>query len=862
MLGDRLVPAREHRSRRPGGRRAGTGGRSPGTRDGRRRTDGWRAAQFDNLAPGPVEYAIVDDGTWRARPERRHDRLPRRARRSPGSTSPTATRPATTGADRHGERRGRHGGDRRDVPRDALGRRPRPDERDASRRCTARRPPTVTPSARPVDRGTIHLDLVGLPPGKSTLALHAKDVKGRAADAALATVWTEPQPFDWRDAIIYEVMVDRYRAQDGSPLAPPASMGGRAGGHVGGVTQAIESGELQALGVNTIWLTPLYANPDGTWPGLDGHAYSSYHGYWPSESRATGADDGRRARRRRARRGGARARACASSSTSCRTTCTPQHPYWLAQRERAAGSRTSTARASAASGSCSWATDETACWFTSYLPSLDWTDDAVAEHRRRATSRWWLDRFDGDGIRIDAVPMMPRAAIAAHRVGIARPSYDNPSHRTYVLGENYTGQGDLPSLRFYLGPHGLDSEFHFPLMWALRGGARRTAASRWSTSTRPSRTGEQTWAGSGAVMGLILDNHDVSRFSTVAARRRRRRSRGRPRRSRRDPDVYAREQLALGALFALPGAPILYYGDEVGLAGKARPRLAPGHAGRQRARRCCRRRRAPSCETLGQRARVLRRRCAAGRTGRCTSIRSGSSSRGRRPAGETAIVDLQRTPAAPCPRRSRESRPGPWVDVLSGRVQSLSPELTTLPAAPFSVALYVPASSPCAPGAESMTSKRPPCAPSRPRSRPLAAPSAAARAGTTRSHHVNYGDPPDASHVRPRQRRQRRPTAATRATRRSTSIPEAGPPMCPDALKLCAETFTYPYNGETSVELRGDYRAGAWTMGDADDPRGQRVDGDRRASRGTSPSSTSSSSTARRGRPTPRSRRRPTTRAT
>ena len=61
--------------------------------------------------------------------------------------------------------------------------------------------------------------------------MHARDVKGRDAEAALATVWTEPRAFDWRDAVVYEVMVDRYRAKDGSALAAPASMGGRAGGH-------------------------------------------------------------------------------------------------------------------------------------------------------------------------------------------------------------------------------------------------------------------------------------------------------------------------------------------------------------------------------------------------------------------------------------------------------------------------------------------------------------------------------------------------------------------------------------------------------------------------------------------------------
>src|SRR5262245_58807553 len=43
---------------------------------------------------------------------------------------------------------------------------------------------------------------------------------------------------------------------------------------------------------------------------------------------------------------------------------------------------------------------------------------------------------------------------------------------------------------------------------------------------------------------------------------------------------------------------------------------------------------------------------------------------------------------------------------------------------------------------------------------------------------------------------------------------EAGPPVCTDDLKRCAEDFTLAFNNETSVELRGDYRQGAWAMGD------------------------------------------------
>ena len=44
---------------------------------------------------------------------------------------------------------------------------------------------------------------------------------------------------------------------------------------------------------------------------------------------------------------------------------------------------------------------------------------------------------------------------------------------------------------------------------------------------------------------------------------------------------------------------------------------------------------------------------------------------------------------------------------------------------------------------------------------------------------------------------------------------DAGPPQCPDSLKTCGETFTYPFNNETSVELRGNYAPGAWTAGTA-----------------------------------------------
>ena len=232
-------------------------------------------------------------------------------------------------------------------------------------------------------------------------------------------------------------------------------------------------------------------------------------------------------------------------------------------------------------------------------------------------------------------------------------------------------------------------------MWALRGALGNDTESLVDVDAAIN-TGEQTWAGSGAVMGLIADNHDTSRFSSVAD--------GTdggdswtPAPQSTNPDVYTRTQLALGTLMTLPGAPILYYGDEVALAGKGDPdsrRVMPAEADlgalqtqtRDAVRALSR---ARACSVALRRGTYRTLHVDPERLVFAREV----------PGGDTAIIDLQRTPVASLSAPLPGIPAGPWVDVLSGRVQSLSPELTTLPAAPLSMALYVPASSPCAPGA-------------------------------------------------------------------------------------------------------------------------------------------------------------------
>ena len=80
--------------------------------------------------------------------------------------------------------------------------------------------------------------------------------------------------------------------------------------------------------------------------------------------------------------------------------------------------------------------------------------------------------------------------------------------------------------------------------------------------------GEDAWRGSGAVMGLTLGNHDVPRFASVASGT----AEGAgPAPSVDDARAIARQALALGMLYLLPGAPVVQWGDEVALPGRGDP---------------------------------------------------------------------------------------------------------------------------------------------------------------------------------------------------------------------------------------------------------------------------------------------------
>jgi glycosidase len=655
------------------------GWKRPGTILPSGRDDGWRVAAFEP-PPGEHAYAIVDDGQWltdaNVPSTAFHDGREVTWIEVDSCDAPALRIDAASGS--------ADGTATVDVTFLAANAEHLLDPATLS--ATARSSEALAPriDAHP-KTGKAHLSFAGLSAGKHVLTLSAKDAQGHVADGALATLWIETSPFEWSDSVIYQIIVDRYANESGA-LPPPATPSGRAGGTLTGVRRAIEKGDLTSLGVNTLWLSPLYANPSGTFPGADGRPYSAYHGYWPIAARTLEPALGSEADLD-ALLASAHARGIRVLFDVVPNHVHERHPYaanlndgWFNHPDRSC---------MCGSATCGWDTHILDCWFAPYLPDLDWRRADVADQITSDVA-WWLDRFDGDGLRIDAVPMMPRAA--TRRIAAAvRRGHDHPGHKTLLLGENFTSPEGYGVLKYELGPQGLDSEFHFPLMWSLRG-AIAEGSLPLSSIDAAVAAGEVAWTGSGAVMALMVGNHDVARFASVSA--------GdadgdgwAPAPQPSDALVYSKQLLALGTTFALPGAPVLYYGDEIALAGRSDPdsrRVMPREA-----------------DWLPEQ-RVLREKVAElGRARAClASLRRGGyrmlAAEGewlvfaREMDGEDpAIAVLSRNPASSLVTPLPGIPAGDYVDVLTGEASSLSPALTKLDAAPFSLRLFVPATNRC-----------------------------------------------------------------------------------------------------------------------------------------------------------------------
>ena len=95
-------------------------------------------------------------------------------------------------------------------------------------------------------------------------------------------------PFFWENANLYFVVTDRFSNGDTSNdlnfnrSDSTATLRGFMGGDIQGITQKIEEGYFDDLGINAIWFTPIVEQNKGIVNEGSGPTYS-YHGYWAQD---------------------------------------------------------------------------------------------------------------------------------------------------------------------------------------------------------------------------------------------------------------------------------------------------------------------------------------------------------------------------------------------------------------------------------------------------------------------------------------------------------------------------------------------------------------------------------------------------
>jgi len=381
---------------------------------------------------------------------------------------------------------------------------------------------------------------------------------------------------DWRDAVLYFVMLDRFADGDASNNDPIGlePMADYQGGDVAGLIEKIEDGYFTDLGVNALWVTSPLDNANGAGAGTDGHQYSGYHGYWPADLDATESRVATEAELAQlvevAHAHGLQVVLdYVMNHVHTESPTYQQHEDWFWDNDNGSGGNC------ICGDGCSWddSFQRKRCWFTSYLPDFDFTNgDARRYSVQNAID--WAKRIGADGYRLDAVKHIEDAWITDLR---ARLSAEVELDQTfYLVGETYTGDRDL--IKYYVNPSTmLDGQFDFPMRAQVLGTVlRRTGNMSDLIGFLDSNA---SFYGSGAVMSTFLGNHDVPRTIHFAED-----SPlwgdwdgGRERAWTNQPGLpassspFQRVAVAYTLLLTTPGVPLLYYGDEIGMPGAGDP---------------------------------------------------------------------------------------------------------------------------------------------------------------------------------------------------------------------------------------------------------------------------------------------------
>jgi alpha-amylase len=331
---------------------------------------------------------------------------------------------------------------------------------------------------------------------------------------------------EWRDAILYFVLIDRFA--DGDPSNDVAvdigSKGAFHGGDLKGLLDHLD--EIGDLGVTALWINPIVKNIDGFVTGA-GFPDWAYHGYWADDflvmDRRFGTEAQLKALVEACHRRGIRVLLDVvynHAGYGSHYVTNPKTKGWLRTED---------------AGTCG-SDDLTSC--VSGLPDFRTEKPEVADFLMKA-HLGWAKRSGVDGFRLDTVKHVGHPFWQEQR----RRTREELSRCFFLLGEVWGG--DAAVLDPWFEADDLDAGFDFSFAgsavgWVL-GRGRTVAFDRYLQSRQKVRPGH--------LLSHFLSSHDVT---------------GALKQLNGDVRLF---RLAALLQLTTSGIPMIYYGEEVARPG-------------------------------------------------------------------------------------------------------------------------------------------------------------------------------------------------------------------------------------------------------------------------------------------------------
>jgi glycosidase len=367
-------------------------------------------------------------------------------------------------------------------------------------------------------------------------------------------------------------MVDRFLDGDPSNNKPIhdsklPEIANFLGGDFAGIQQKITEGYFNELGVNTLWISPIQKQPDSSWvEWIPPHrTFSGYHGYWPVSSRKTeprfGSNEEFQSIVKNAHHSGTKVILdFVSNHVHQNHPYFKDHPNWFGHVNLPDG-RINIRQ---------WDGDtRLTTWFDEFIPSFDFPSAPGAIDQVVEDALWWMEEYDLDGFRQDAVKHVPHSFWRSLTQS-ARKRF--PEKNIYQIGETF-GSDDL--IGSYVNPAELDGQFNFSIYFNARG----PFSSNKADFSDLGRIIEENRHSFGPIhlMGNITSSHDQLRFAGYADGQMEFSADGTAR-SFDDPVGEIRYESTYSKLanfhafnISQPGIPIIYYGEEIAMMGEGDP---------------------------------------------------------------------------------------------------------------------------------------------------------------------------------------------------------------------------------------------------------------------------------------------------